>query len=337
MKAYEIWRSEILNKLNNNIYIYDIQYFILELFQFQAFYNSTYREYLNILKIDPITIKDLESIPFLPIQFFKARKVQTGHWNEIGFFESSTTTSQVPSRHYYQDLTLYESFALFNFKNFLRRNAIDPDHLMILGYLPGYVERGTSSLVWMVRLFIEKICNGRGGIFTEEKEFNSFFEINGYEDQPVLIWGVTHALLQLQTMVWMLQDNCYILETGGMKGMNYEISKRELHQILGSKFQKRKIFSEYGMTELFSQAYQDASGIFIPSNMLQVYVREINDPLGKFIFGKRGVIHCVDFCNLDSCAFILTEDVGIAFENSTFSLLGRLEASEARGCNLLGI
>jgi hypothetical protein len=327
----------------------------IEIFQFQAQYNQTYNSYINHLGINVNKVTHLEKIPFLPIEFFKAHKVSSGALNHQMIFESSGTTGSENSKHYVEDLPFYE---MLSFKIFQKYYG-PLNEYTVLGLLPSYLERNNSSLVYMVQAFIYKTLSKYSGFYLNNTSDllkaikKAFLEYD--KNHKVLLIGVTFALLDLAeseedlTFLEEYKSRIVIMETGGMKGRRKELLRDEVHGILKSAFKVDHIHSEYGMTELLSQAYSNGEGEFTCPPSMKILLREVNDPfsyLPSFAIGdptdkseikqKTGALNVIDLGNIDSCCFIETKDLG-KFSNDyqTFSILGRLDNTDLRGCNLM--
>lgn len=305
----------------------------LETFRYQAKENGVYKEFLSYLKIDPERIENINQIPFLPVEFFKLRKIP----DEISaydiIFTSSGTSSQETSKHYVKDISVYERSFMQGFANFYG----DISEYCVLALLPSYLEREGSSLVYMCSKLIEQSNNVNSGfyLYDFEKLYKVLNNLNKSKQKTLLI-GVSFALLDFaEAFPIALGDHIHIMETGGMKGRRKEIIREELHEILGKAFNKKHIHSEYGMTELLSQAYSKGDGIFICPPWMKMYCRDINDPMSGSVQNRSGSIHIIDLANLHSCAFIATQDIGKLYPNGEFEIMGRMDGSEQRGCNLL--
>lgn len=304
----------------------------LETFRFQAKNNAVYKEFIHLLGIDVSEVKQLHQIPFLPIQFFKSKTIVSDKSAIQETFYSSGTTGMELSKHYVTDLNLYQQSYTQGFQHFY---GSIKDYT-ILALLPNYLERKGSSLVYMVNDLIKK---------TEKKE--SGFYLNNLEDlakkltdldakgKKTLLIGVSFALLDLIEKHQFQLNNTIIMETGGMKGRRKEIIRQELHQLLQKGFGVDKIHSEYGMTELLSQAYSNGNGIFKTPNWMKILIRDTEDAFTIFPHNKTGGINVIDLANRNSCSFIATQDLGKTFKNSTFEILGRFDNSDIRGCNLM--
>jgi hypothetical protein len=277
--------------------------------------------------------QSLVSIPFLPVSFFKTHEVVTTDFEPEFVFESSGTTQTVSSRHYIKSLDLYEASFLNGFS--LRYG--NPDEWCILGLLPSYLERGNSSLVYMVKRLMEKSQHPNNAFFLNNWEglYNTLqlLETNG---QQTLLIGVTFALLDFAAQCRLKCYSTTVMETGGMKGRREELTREEVHGLLKKSFGVPAIHSEYGMTELLSQAYSKGDGLFQCPPWMRVLVRDEDDPLNVRLTG-RGAINVIDLANKYSCSFIATDDVGEVYEDGSFKILGRLDNSDLRGCSLLAL
>jgi hypothetical protein len=304
----------------------------LEIFNYQFENNLVYKEFCELLKIVPSKVNTTNQIPFLPIVFFKTRTVKTGTFNEEQLFLSSGTTGQNQSKHFVKDTALYEKSYTKAFNQFYG----DIQDYCVLALLPSYLERKGSSLIYMVDDLIKKSQHPESGFFL--KNWSKMIEIaqkaskNG---QKVLIIGVSFALLDLAEKHEVDLNNITIMETGGMKGRREEITREELHRIYKNSFNVTGIHSEYGMTELLSQAYSKGNGLFETPSWMKILIRDINDPFTMLKNNKTGGINVIDLANIDSCSFIATQDLGRKNNNNGFEVLGRFDNSDLRGCNLL--
>ncbi|MCO6487137.1 MAG: acyl transferase [Phaeodactylibacter sp.] len=304
----------------------------LDLFRYQSKYNPLYRQFLNLLGIVSPEINRLEDIPFLPIQFFKTHNVETGSWEPALTFSSSGTTASATSRHLLRDPGFYRRNARRGFSHFYGPVA----DYCVLALLPSYMERSGSSLVFMAEDFIRQSRYPQSGFFLyNTKELIGILADCKKNAVPTLLLGVSFALWELAEQYPMDLGGIIIMETGGMKGRRREITREELHGILMAAFQVETIHSEYGMTELLSQAYSRGGGLFRPAPTMRVLAREITDPFTLQQSGKTGALNIIDLANLDTISFIATDDLGRVYEDGSFEVLGRLDASDARGCNLL--
>jgi hypothetical protein len=304
----------------------------LRLFYKQAAENKVYSDFIGYLGIEPTSIKSLDKIPFLPISFFKSHSLTTGDWSPEIVFTSSGTTGTVTSSHAVPHLSFYLQNAKHNFELFFGR--LSDYHILAL--LPSYLEREGSSLISMVDFFIKESASGHGGFYLNNYDTLLKKAIELKEgNRKVLLLGVSFALLELAEKFHVDLSHCLIMETGGMKGRRKEITREELHSFLKERFKVRSILSEYGMTELMSQAYSLENGLYRCSPWMRVLVRDINDPFKSEPNGKTGGINIIDLANLYSCAFIETQDLGKVVQNGYFEVLGRFDNSDIRGCNLL--
>ena len=302
----------------------------LATFQKQLDKSSVYKAFCKALGKDSGTINSWKEIPFLPISFFKTHRVCEDR-PIVHTFESSGTGGN-RSQHLVNDLSLYEQSFFPTFKKYLETPL---EEVSILALLPSYLERNSSSLVYMVNKLLPQ-AHGTSGFFLDNFEalHNQLFQ-NESKGLKTLLIGVSFALLDFSEQFPMVLKHTTIMETGGMKGRREELTRSELHAQLCQAFQVNVIHSEYGMTELFSQAYSKGNGIFVCPPWMKVACRDLQDPLALLPNGKRGALNIIDLANQNSCAFIATEDLGIVHENGTFEILGRINHSEIRGCNLL--
>ena len=307
----------------------------LGVFRYQAARNPLYARYLSLLNRPgsplPANVQ-IKDIPFLPIRFFKTHDIKTGDWEPETVFTSSGTTGQMPSRHLVRDLQGYLRNAREGFRQFYG----DPSEWRVLALLPSYLEREGSSLVAMADYFIKTSPYPESGFFLRDferlKNTLVHCKTKGYK---TLLLGVSFALLDFAERFPMDMSGIAVMETGGMKGRRRELTRAELHQTLRAAFQAPEIHSEYGMTELFSQAYASGDALFTPAATMRVLTTEINDPFCPAMPGRTGVLNIVDLANIDTCSFIQTEDVGKVYPDGRFEVLGRLDAAELRGCNLM--
>lgn len=309
----------------------DFQKVALEIFNFQFENNPVYRSYCDLLYVHPSSVKSITQIPFLPIEFFKTKKLlSTANKPQIIFTSSGTTGSQV-SKHYLTDLNLYEDSFTQTFKHFY--GGIED--YVIIGLLPSYLEREGSSLIYMVNHLINKSKQPESGFYLNQ--WDTLIEMLNTLDQyskKVLLIGVSFALLDLVENHQFSLKNTIVMETGGMKGRRKELVRNELHEILKKGFGVSNIHSEYGMTELLSQAYSKGDGIFNCPPWMKVLTRDTEDPL-SIIYNQTGGINIIDLANINSCSFIATQDLGNVNNNGSFEVLGRYDSSDIRGCNLM--
>jgi hypothetical protein len=305
----------------------------MNVFHHQLKNNAVYAEYIKLLNIPVDKIKYPEEIPFLPIRFFKSHQVITnGNTQNAAVFTSSGTTSAEASKHYVGDLSLYEQSFLAGFTSFYGKVT----DYCFLCLLPSYLEREGSSLIYMCKRLIEESKNPLSGFYLNDFEkLHASIKRTENQNQKTILLGVTYALLDFAEK-YPLKLNCTIvMETGGMKGKRRELAKPEVHERLKNAFCVAHIHSEYGMTELLSQAYSHGNGIYKCPPWMRVYVRETNDPLRLSLKEKTGGINVIDLANVNSCSFIATQDLGRRFEDGTFEISGRFDDAEIRGCNLM--
>jgi len=300
----------------------------MEVFRFQYDNNKVYKTFCDLLKTDVNKIKNIKDIPFLPISFFKTHKVYCGDEQADIKFNSSGTTGMVTSTHFVKDISIYEQSFKQTFEIFYG-NIKD---YIVLGLLPSYLEREGSSLIYMVDSFIKQSNHKNSGFFLNE--FDKIERIIAKNEKNILLIGVSYALLDFLEQNHPNIANCIVMETGGMKGKRKEIPKLQLHQILKEGFNVNSIHSEYGMTELLSQAYALKDGKFVTPPWMRVLSRDINDPFTYTPKGKTGGLNIIDLANVYSCAFIATQDLGKVYDDY-FEVLGRFDNSDIRGCNLL--
>ena len=299
----------------------------LELFRYQAEHCAPYAEYVHLLGVNPDKVTRIEDIPMLPIEIFKSHKVYCGDGEPEMVFTSSATTGMVQSRHYVEDLNIYEQAFTKAFRHFYG----DPKECSIYALLPSYLERKGSSLVYMAERLIAE-CGG-GGFYLHDYE--KLLQDMSRDHNPKILLGVTYALLDLAENYAPHLDNTVVMETGGMKGKRKELPKNELHKILCAAFGVACIHSEYGMAELMSQAYSFGDGVFRTPKWMKVLVRDVNNPFARLSAGRRGGLDIIDLANRSSCAFIATQDMGIRYDDGSFRIEGRISQSDIRGCNLL--
>lgn len=304
----------------------------LQVFHFQAENNSVYREYINHLSVDIGAVRRLADIPFLPINFFKEQLVKTGAWVAEAQFATSGTTGQKSGIHPVRRLEFYLNNTEKCFEYFF--GDIQQYHFLAL--LPSYLERRDSSLVSMIDHFIKKSRSPWSGFYLHDlpKLVEDLARLRD-DGKKTILWGVTFALLDLAERYHPDLSHCLVFETGGMKGRRSEITRPELHSLLATAFGVDRIYSEYGMTEIFSQAYSRGENAFFSPPWMKILIRDMTDPLEKGLLNATGGINVVDLANLDSIAFIETEDVGKVYENGSFEVLGRFDNSDVRGCNLM--
>lgn len=304
----------------------------LEVFKYQAKENKVYSEFINYLDVDVEKVKELEDIPFLPIQFFKSHRVVSNDLLEQEVFLSSGTTGMSQSKHFVSDLSVYEESYLKGFKYFYG-NIKD---YVVLGLLPAYLERTGSSLIYMVDDLIKKSGHPESGFYLKDHDtlVETIIRLENRK-QKILLIGVSFALLDFLDDYNLDLKYTTIMETGGMKGRRKEMVREELHEIFTSGFGVKSIHSEYGMTELLSQAYSKGDGVFNCPPWMKVLIRDTEDPFSYITFGKSGGLNVIDLANINSCSFIATQDLGRLHEDESFEVIGRFDHSDIRGCNLM--
>lgn len=304
----------------------------LDIFNFQAKNCNVYKEFIGGLKIRADEIKQVTDVPFLPIEFFKSRKIlSSGNPVDITF-TSSGTTGMITSRHQVTDVTWYTQSFRAAFNLFYG----DIHKYTILALLPAYLEREGSSLVYMADDLIKQSNNPGSGFFLyNHQELYSRLKKQLSDHQPTILIGVTFALLDFIENFKIDFPELIVMETGGMKGRRKEMIREELHDQLCEGFGVAAIHSEYGMTELLSQAYSNGNGIFRCPPWMKIITRDTNDPISLLSDGKAGGINVIDLANVNSCSFIATQDLGRVYADQSFEVLGRFDNSDIRGCNLL--
>ncbi|MFM7812965.1 MAG: acyl transferase [Flavobacteriales bacterium] len=305
----------------------------LELFQFQSRMVPIYTSFIEALKINPAEIRRIQDIPFLPIEFFKTHRVLAAGFQPAICFTSSGTTGSVISQHAVSHPEIYKKSFQLGF------HMAFPEHIKqgtaILGLLPSYLERSGSSLVYMVEQLIQDSNEADSGFFLHnQEELFQVIQRREAQGKSSILLGVTYALLDFAERFPCPLKHTVIMETGGMKGRRREMIREEVHSILTQAWGVRSIASEYGMTELLSQAYAQEHGKFTCPPWMKVLVRDNSDPLSIYTEGK-GALNVIDLANTTSCAFIATSDIGVVFPNGQFEVQGRLDHSDIRGCNLL--
>jgi phenylacetate-coenzyme A ligase PaaK-like adenylate-forming protein len=306
----------------------------LDIFKFQFENNVVYRSFCDLLYKHPSDINRIEDIPFLPIQFFKTHTVLSSNQPIQQTFTSSGTTGNITSKHLVTDIKLYEESYLKGFKHFYG----NIEDYVVLALLPSYLERDGSSLIYMVHDFISKSKQPESGFYLNNLEdlAKTLQQLEARGQKTVLI-GVSFALLDLIERFQFKLKHTSVMETGGMKGRRKEIIRQELHNILQSGFGVSKIHSEYGMTELLSQAYSKGNGVFECPPWMKILTRDTEDALTLQQPNKTGGINIIDLANLNSCSFIATQDLGKVDENGQFEIIGRFDNSDIRGCNLMAL
>lgn len=305
--------------------------YFTELFQLHKTHNPVYAQYLKHINYNQ-TPQYYTQIPTLPITLFRTHKIHIPELSPVLHFESSTTTGSIPSKHYITDTEYYHQSIIRHFRTFFKA-----EKYTFLCLLPGYLERPHASLVYMMKYLIEQIGTENSGFFIHNFEaLKNSIEKAVENKENLFLIGVAFALLDFaDKYAIQLPENAVVMETGGMKGRKKEWIRTELHEYLKEKLGITQIYSEYGMTELLSQAYCIDGIRFYPPAWMRVFTTEINDPFSVCDFGISGVLNVIDSANAYSCPFIQTQDIGKVYEDGSFEVLGRLDYSELRGCNLM--
>ncbi len=304
----------------------------LKIFRHQAKNNKVYKQFLDLIKIDPLTINKIEKIPFLPVEFFKSHQILSNKDQVARTFSSSGTSGSVQSQHFVTDLKIYEESFKRGFEYFYG----NIEDYTVLALLPGYLEREGSSLIYMVDQLIKDSRSKDSGFYLNElDQLSELLTTLDSGGNKVLLIGVTYALLDLIEDHTFKLNNTIVMETGGMKGKRKELIRSELHKILSDGFGLEDIHSEYGMTELLSQAYSKGGGIFQSPPWMKIMIRDTEDPFHHLSYGRTGGINIIDLANINSCSFIATQDLGRKISEEKFEILGRFDHSDIRGCNLM--
>lgn len=302
----------------------------VELFMYQSEYNPIYKKYILSLKINPEKIHKLSNIPFLPVVFFKTARVLCSGLHETKVFRSSGTTGSTRSSNYIPDLSLYEKSILLSFINFYG----EPENYRILAVMPSAIDKDDSSLAHMLNVLIKKSNHPDSGFYLNNT--GKLFELlNKPAEKKTILFGLSYALLNFASGKSFRLKNTIVVETGGMKGRRKELLRKELHSELNKAYGITKIHSEYGMSELFSQSWSNGDGIFNSPPWKKIFIRDPYDPFSRQKHGQSGGINIIDLANIHSCAFIETKDIGVLYPDDSFEVLGRLDNSDLRGCNLM--
>jgi hypothetical protein len=324
------FREEIFNVKSEQ----DFNTRAIELFHYQFEQNLIYRDFVNTLSINPSSIKHFENIPFLPISFFKTQKIITGYRDPVMVFLSSGTSGMERSRHYITDVSVYIRSLLKGFEFFYGI----PSGYKIFGLVPDPVKNPDSSLAFMVNLLMETAHPGEKYFFMDDfYSLNEKIQLFGKSQKKILLIGLTSALIDFSEQFSSGYKDLIVMETGGMKGKRKELIREELHALLCHQFCMAEIHSEYGMTELLTQAYSKGNGIFSSPLWMKVLIRDTNDPLTLLKPGQTGGINVIDLANFNSCSFIATNDLGKLHKDQQFEVLGRFDHSDIRGCNLMAL
>lgn len=304
----------------------------LDIYNFQYENNMVYKSYCNMICEDPTDVNEINKIPFLPISFFKTKKILSTDNFEKVFYSSGTTTNS-RSKHFISSLKLYQKSFINNFK----LNYSDITQYTILALLPNYYDNKDSSLIYMIEKLIKLSKSKESGFFLDDyiNLSKKLIELDTKKERKTILIGVPYALLDMIDFNQFQLNNTIIMETGGMKGRRKEMVRTELHEKLKRGFGVSKIHSEYGMTELLSQAYSKGDGVFKTPSWMKVIIRDINDAQNLDFNKKSGAINIIDLANYNSCSFIATDDMGKYINDNEFELIGRVDNSDIRGCNLL--
>lgn len=304
----------------------------LAIFKHQSINCLPYAEFIANLHIDAAQVNRVEDIPYLPINFFKTHRIVSNQEEEEIIFSSSGTTGMTQSRHFVTDVQLYDDSFNFAFEQFYGKIA----DTCLLALLPSYLERDGSSLIYMVDALLKQSKHPDSGYFLHNHQelYTRLTALKSAGQKTILI-GVTYALLDFLELYQLDFPELIVMETGGMKGKRKEMVREELHEALKSRFGVSAIHSEYGMTELLSQAYSNGLGIFTCPNWMKIVLRDTNDPLTLLHNHQTGGINVIDLANINSCSFIATQDLGRLLPGGSFEVLGRFDNADIRGCNLL--
>lgn len=330
---YNAFRSRIFSIEQDS----DFEEIALQLFLYQAEHNTVYKQYLKLIRKNPALVQSIQDIPFLPVSFFKSQDILTGYQDFIPkqeplLFTSSTTTGAIPGKHVVPEIALYEESFTRAFAQFYGA----PSDWCFLALLPSYLERSGSSLVYMAEKLISTSRSEHSGFYL--KNYDELIQKLSFvkkEQIPTILLGVSYALLDVAELKPEKNSNLVVMETGGMKGNRPEMIRENLHAKLKDGFGVDKIHSEYGMTELLSQAYSKGDGLFHTPPWMRILIRDVEDPFQRLPEGRRGGIDIIDLANLHSCAFISTQDLGVVYPDKSFEVIGRFDNSEIRGCNLM--
>ena len=326
--------NTVLNAFDEIISPIQFKQHALELFKYQYENNTVYRSYCDLINNAYSEVSEVHQIPFLPIQFFKSHTVSCVSKAPDKIFLSSKTTGQIASRHFVNDLNIYHKSFEKGFNEFY---GSIKDYA-ILALLPSYLERENSSLVYMANQLIHQSKHPLSGFYLDEwDQLINTLQTLEKKGQKTILLGVTFALLTLIEKKKLNLNNTIIMETGGMKGMRKELVREALHSLFKKGFGVKNIHSEYGMTELMSQAYSKKNGLYNCPPWMKVLIRSTDDPFEIIQEEKTGAINIIDLANVESCAFIATQDLGKTHNDGSFEVLGRFDTSEIRGCNLISV
>ena len=310
----------------------EFEHLAIQIFNYQYQTNQVYHNFCSLLKVKPTTVTSIEKIPFIPVEFFKSKQVISGDATFETIFLSSGTTGDNQSKHFVKDLKVYEQSFVKGFEEFYGQLT----DYCFLALLPSYLEREGSSLIYMTEYLIKHSNNPFSGFYLDNYDaLIKTLEKLKKQPQKTILIGVSFALLDLAEKHQINLENIIIMETGGMKGRRKEMTRTELHSIYKNRFNVKEIHSEYGMTELLSQAYSKGNGIFKTPNWMKILIRESNDPFNILSTNQTGGVNVIDLANYNSCSFIATQDLGKILDDNSFEILGRFDNSDLRGCNLL--
>jgi hypothetical protein len=326
--------NTVLNAFDEIISPIQFKQHALELFKYQYQNNTVYRSYCDLINNAYSEVTEVHEIPFLPIQFFKSHTVSCVSKAPDKIFLSSKTSGQIASRHFVNDLKIYHKSFEKGFNEFY--GSIED--YAILALLPSYLERENSSLVYMANQLIHQSKHPLSGFYLDEwDQLINTLQTLEKEGQKTILLGVTFALLTLIEKNKLNLNNTIIMETGGMKGMRKELVREALHSSLKKGFGVKNIHSEYGMTELMSQAYSKENGLYNCPPWMKILIRSTDDPFEIIQEEKTGALNIIDLANVESCAFIATQDLGKTHKDGSFEVLGRFDTAEIRGCNLISV
>lgn len=327
-----MYSKKLINSILNIKSDIEFNEFALKIFFHQYNNNAIYRQFVDLNHIEICNINEYTKIPFLPIDFFKYNKIFSKNSSPVNYFESSGTTGMERSKHYYSSLNNYEQSFIKGFNYFYG----DIKNYCLLAVLPNYLEQKHSSLIYMIDKLIYKTTHKDSGFYLNNLEELSVKLLSLQKaNKKTILFGVTYALLDLAEKFPIKIPDTIIFETGGMKGRRKEMIREEIHNILENTFEVTAIHGEYGMTELFSQAYSKGNGIFNTPPWMKILIRDINDPFTILKNNKTGGINVIDLANIDSCSFIATQDLGKKNIDDSFEITGRFDNSDIRGCNLM--
>jgi cyclophilin family peptidyl-prolyl cis-trans isomerase len=304
----------------------------MEIFHYQYAFNKVYKDFTDQLGVMPKNVQSVEQIPFMPVEFFKEHKIITGDFHTETVFYSSGTTGNVQSKHYIIDTELYKK----SFTNTFMYFYGNVREYYLLALLPSYLERKRSSLIYMINELISQSRDEDSGFYMHDHEtLAEKLRQSKKHKKKLMLFGVSFALMELVEKYTFDIPEAIIIETGGMKGKREEIIREELHSVFCKGFGVKKIHSEYGMTELLSQAYSKGDGLFKTPPWMKILIRDLHDPFSLLPAGKTGPINIIDLANIHSCSFLATQDLGRIQNNGSFEVLGRIDESDVRGCSLM--